>query len=62
MRRMHFSPLLLAVALFLASCSPLAPMPTARERATSAAVGGRILIMGGYDGSNYLPTVEMYIP
>ncbi len=42
--------------------SGLIAMPTARQGATNAEVNGVVYVIGGYDGTNYLSTVEAYDP
>ncbi len=40
----------------------LAPMPTARSDTTAAVVNGKIYVIGGWNGSSILSTVEVYDP
>jgi N-acetylneuraminic acid mutarotase len=37
-------------------------MPTARSFSGSTALGGKIYVVGGYNGSSYLNTLEVYDP
>lgn len=39
-----------------------APMPTARKGLAAVGVGGKIYAIGGFDGTSYLNTVEVYDP
>ena len=40
----------------------VAPLATARAGHGVAALDGKLYVAGGYDGSNYLSSVEMYDP
>ncbi|HEX9091055.1 MAG TPA: hypothetical protein VF831_06170, partial [Anaerolineales bacterium] len=44
------------------SWTQILPMPTARARAGAVVVGGKIYIVGGWDGKNALMVNEVYQP
>lgn len=39
-----------------------APLPSARQGAVAAAIGGRIYVVGGYDCRNHLNNLDIYDP
>ena len=48
--------------LSLTTWSTGAGMPTARSRLAAAALGGKLYVVGGYDGSSRLRALEVYDP